>query len=46
MKIFRVTMEVSDLDAAARFYATLLGDPRQCKDEKHLSHNDEHAYKG
>jgi catechol 2,3-dioxygenase-like lactoylglutathione lyase family enzyme len=29
MKIFRITMEVSDLDAAATFYATLLGDPGQ-----------------
>ena len=26
MKIFRVTMEVSDLDAAAKFYSQLLGD--------------------
>ena len=26
MKIFRVTMDVSDLDAAAKFYATLLAD--------------------
>jgi catechol 2,3-dioxygenase-like lactoylglutathione lyase family enzyme len=25
-KIFRVTLEVSDLDAAAAFYAELLGD--------------------